>query len=353
MSILIGVPLSTYKEKLHHVPDGVLPSRTIKDYLARLAPFHAEMEYIARQYDVFDPFAHCSRLPQEFYSSCTFEELCKIYGSSIFQLARPQYEIFEKESAYAIVRKIKSSLWRWGSGSTEDEWNTLVDAYDGIRNFSFGLPEFEVSLIYTTGYNECGSSEHDRKIFLDGVFGFMVYYRGLHVMTIGFSIARGGKLLLTQVQMKKEKGNRFLYKLPMPYVEYAIMLMEKFFPKLALYLVDGDSIVEKYLPQYETSLNFLLESVKRNEESIAELLRVNADATGENAHLQQSLAYCLKRREELPKDIELTRTCITGLKGATGDRVRKTYLLKSGPWRLSHQDTVEMNRLRFSRIVRA
>ena len=269
MLALIGVPLCTYKERIHHVPEGVLPSRTIDDYLARLAPFHAEMEVVARQYDVFDPFKHCSRLPQEFYERCTFEELCKIYGSSIFQLTRPQYELFQNDPEYSLVRKIASSLWRWGCGCREDEWNTIVDTHNGIRNFSFGLPEFEVTLTYTTGYNECGSSEHDRRIFLDGVFGFMVHYRGLHVMTIGFSIAQGRRLLLTQVQMKTEKGNRFLYKLPMPYVEYAIMLMEKFFPTLTLYLVDGDSVVAKYLPQYETSLKFLFESTKRNEESIS------------------------------------------------------------------------------------
>src|SRR3989344_1326640 len=348
---MIGVPLSTYKEELHRIAKGVLPTRTITGYLERLSSVHEEMKSIASQYNEFDPFEHCSKLPQEFYESCTFEELCKIYGSSLFQLGRPQYELFENNFEYALIRKIKSSIWRWGTGACGEEWNTLVDAYNGIRSFSFGLPEFEVTLTYTTGYNECGFTEFERGVFLDGVFGFMVYYRGLHVMTIGFSIAQGRKLLLTQVQMNKEKGNRFLYKLPMPYVQYAIMLMEKFFPTLTLYLVEGDSIVEKYLPQYETSLEFLFEGVRRNEESITEVRRVIASTFGENVTLRQSLNYYLGRQEEFPRDIELTRASIEGLKGVVGERLRKTYLLDSGRWKLSHRAPLKINRLRFRRIV--
>ncbi|MDE2001877.1 MAG: hypothetical protein KGI60_04930, partial [Patescibacteria group bacterium] len=123
----------------------------------------------------------------------SFDELCKFWHSTICSMNESVDVLFTKNARYEIVRKIGSSMWRWGC--RKGTWNEVVDAYNGISNFSLDLgPDFEIRLDYTTYYNECGRAKFSR-IFLDGVFAYLVYYRGEHVMTIGFSIAEGRKLL--------------------------------------------------------------------------------------------------------------------------------------------------------------
>lgn len=351
--VTIGVPLSRYTKELHHIQSGIIPTRTIEGYLSRLSQFPDEMECVANQYVDFDAYCHCSQLPQQFYEDCSFEELSKVYMSSIFQLARPQYELFENDLEYALIRKIKSSMWRWGAGRGEEEWNTLVDAYRGIRNFSFDLPEFEVTLTYTTGYNECGLTAFDRKIFLDGVFGFMVHHRGVHVMTIGFSIARGGKILLSQVQMKKSKGNRFLYKLPLSLVEYAIALLKKYFPTFKLYLVDANSAIAKYVSQYQHLLQNELEYQKNTIRNIASISQAILRNLGDSTEQEISFRREMANKLELEKSIAWIHARIDGLHGEIGARIRGNYQLTRGTWRLSQKAVMEVNKLRFFRIVRA
>lgn len=297
---MIGIPLTTYERELHYVGPGTLPTRTIDRYLDRLATYQEDIECLSRGYKEFDPFRHCSSFPSGFYETCDFEELCKIYGSSIFQLAYPFYDMFEKLPEYAIVRKIKSSLWRYGYTSIDTEWDTMVDAYNGIRNFSFGLPDFEVRLNYTRGYSAYSYTEFDPDMYLDGVFGFVVHYKGEPVMTIGFSFAKGRRLLISQVQMRKQKGNRFLFKLPTDRVMFVVSLMKKYFPKFRQYLVDGERLVALYIEQYQ---------------------------------------YAAKREREfnLPDPVVIAKAeaKVIGLQGEIGEQIRRTYQLNGGPWKLS------------------
>lgn len=322
---MIGIPLSTYVEGLGKIPEGVLPTQTIERFRERLLPFAEELAWRAQDYDKFDPVRHCHALPDEFYETCSFEEHAKIYATTCIQLPHDLNKRFEDEPRYRIVRKLRSSLWRWGGGTSDVEWNNIVDAYDGIRNFSFGLPDFTVTLDYTTGYHPHGYGEYDRTTYLDGVFGLRVHYRGEHVMTIGFSIARGRTLLIAQAQMKKEKGNRFLFKLPMNHVAYAVFLMQKHFPGFQHYLIDGDSSVKKYLKDFHGALARCME---KNERYPSELTSVSGDNI---AFLQKHIAV---------------------LEGEGGERIRRTYELNSDYWKLSPHCPQVMNGLRFNQIVR-
>ncbi len=319
-SALIGVPLSTYTHTLTTIPVGVVPTRTIRDFEERLKPFAEEIAEQSAQYDkgVFDIYRHCHAFPDEFYGTCTFEELVKIRASTIISLSNSLESLFKNNLDYYLIEKIRSSMWRWGSGDVSREWNVLAEAYEGIRNFSFGLPEFDVTLNYTTGYHPRGWSTFDRDVYLDGTFGFMIHYRGVHVMTIGFAVARGGKLLITQVQLRKPKGNRFLYKLPMNRVAYAVMLMKQHFPTFKTYLIDGDSLLREYIASFEAGI------VREREWRKPDLKLI--------AEWEQKLLFY---RGEMA---ELIRTAYAGLKGE---------------WMLSKKTHVEMNKLLFHRIVRA
>ena len=324
---IIGIPLSTYKEELRKIPKGILPTRTIECFLERLSPFSEELERKARQYTTctFDPAVHCHALPLEFYETCSFEELAKIWVAHFIQLPQQLEERFESDPRYRIIQKLCNSTWRWGYGS-EHEWNNIVDAYNGIRNFSFEIPGFEVTLDHTTRYNEFGCGEYDRSTYIDGVFAFRVHYRNLHVMTIGFSLASRGRLLLSQIQLKKEKGNRFLYALPADRVSYVVALFKKYFPTLRHYIIDGTTAVEKYLRDYRSALE--------RELHISERLTLDED------------------QERVEKNIANFRDHIARLEGEVGERIRRTYRFSPAQFKLSSHRPLRAHNLLFHRIVR-
>ncbi len=319
---LIGIPLSIYKEELHHIPKGILPTRTILRFEERLLPYADELADISRGYEQFDPAVQCHALPDKFYETCTFEELAKIWATHFIMLPKCVNQLFEDEGSlpHCVVNRLRFSLHRWGYGDSAMEWNALVDTHEGIRRFSFGLPDFEVRLAYPHYANwSRGASLQDRDVFLDGALAFFVHYRGEHVMTIGFSLARGGNLLLSQVQMRNPKGNRFLYKLPVGVVEYVVSLMRKYFPRQRLCLVDGASLTKRYISGHQSNID----EMRRNREPDLALIKKNED--------------------------KLVR-----LRGELGAHIRNAYRPISGDgWKVSKHHPVTVNRIRFRRIVRA
>src|SRR4029077_16762645 len=103
-------------------------------------------------------------------------------------------------------------------------------------------PDFAVRITHTRSINTAGwaTDGRDNPIYLDASFGALVYYRGKHVMTIGFALSEYG-ILVAQVQLRQKRGNRFLYKLPTPYLDFALAMLQRAFPDDALYLVTGSS----------------------------------------------------------------------------------------------------------------
>lgn len=173
-------------------------------------------------------------------------------------------KLFETSARHEVVRKIQSSMWRWGVG--KGTWNEVVEAYDNLRHFSFGARDFEVRLDHTTSYNEYGRGKYSR-VYLDGVFAYLVYYKRKHVMTVGFSVQENRNLLVQQVQSANRSGNRWLYRLPQNRLEFVIELFKQNFPKYQLWLIDGSSLVEKTLADYRSSL----QSAQRSQRTEAEL----------------------------------------------------------------------------------
>jgi len=191
----------------------------------------------------------------------SFDELCKLRYSSIFTMEKSIDKLFETNPRYEIVRKIQSSMWRWGYG--RGSWNQLVNAYENIRKFSFvDDPDFELRLDYTTYNNEFGYSKYSRT-FLDGVFAFLVYYKNKHVMTIGFSVLEKRRILIQQVQSAVRIGNRYLFRLPQNRLEFVIGLFHKNFSGYTFSVIDGKCLVKKTLSDYRRGLSSANESCKR------------------------------------------------------------------------------------------
>lgn len=59
-------------------------------------------------------------------------------------------------------------------------------------------------------------------------------------MTVGFAMCDQG-LMVSQVQLRHKKGNRFLYHLPGHYLDVALEILADAFPDDPMYLVSGES----------------------------------------------------------------------------------------------------------------
>jgi hypothetical protein len=165
----------------------------------------------------------------------THEELIRLWHSCIFASALDEH--FEKEEA--LVWKVRHALWRYGGSR---DYTRFVACYNGLGRLAIDLPDFAVRITHTRSINTAAwaADGRDNPIYLDASFGALVYYRGRHVMTIGFAPSEYG-ILVAQVQLREKRGNRFLYKLPVPYLDFALSVIQRAFPDDSLYLVRGSS----------------------------------------------------------------------------------------------------------------
>ncbi|MCK9344587.1 MAG: hypothetical protein M0P64_00495 [Candidatus Pacebacteria bacterium] len=248
-----GLRLSSLTGELKKVAEKYQgkPAATIKSPTKRIDEFwKKEMRNRADSTRFHDYY---SRLPLQALSKFSFDELCKLNYSTIFFMHETVGKLFATKARYEIVEKIKSSMWRWGSGAYV--WNEVVDAYEHIRNFVFHEdPNFEIRIDHSTHHHECGYAKYSR-IFIDGVFASLVYYKKKHVMTIGFSITEGRRVLIQQVQSAERSGNRYLYRLPANRMEFVIELFQNNFPGYGLYVIDAKFLLGKTLRSYRNALD--------------------------------------------------------------------------------------------------
>lgn len=148
---------------------------------------------------------------------------------------------FEYDPYYRMIYKTWIGYCKWSRGCLSN-YNQIVYWYNSLKRFTFPMADTEVRLDYARHFNECGRSRH-ANLWLDGPFGYMIYYKGQHVMRIGFAPSSIG-LLLTQIQLTKKKGNRWLYQLPCHYVDFVIEAMATAFPDTRLFLTDGKSMAD-------------------------------------------------------------------------------------------------------------
>jgi hypothetical protein len=186
-----------------------------------------------------------------------------------------------KDPVIDLVRKIRSSMWRWGHEKAL--WNEIVDAYDGIRSFDPGVAGFDVQLTYTTGYNENGNNcrEHageqgGDRVWLDGVFGFLVRWKGEHVMTIGFTVVAGRRILLQQVQAASKTGNRWMFRLPANRMEFVIDRLRTAFPGHAILVADGADYASVSMDQYRRRLETVRARTDKDQDDLDEIAHLRA-----------------------------------------------------------------------------
>src|SRR3546814_16099610 len=94
-------------------------------------------------------------------------QAAKIRHSASRNFDSKTHDAFDANPSHELLRKIKSSIWRWSLN--DKSWNEVVDAYAAIRSFDLGIEGLEVTLDYTNGYNEQWMGKHSSKP-LDGVF---------------------------------------------------------------------------------------------------------------------------------------------------------------------------------------
>ncbi len=280
--------LSTFVKPLHKVEAEFQekPSRSF-DISAALGPI--VLRYIEQRGHTGDILEYIHNLPLRALTKLSFDQLCKVKQSTFLMMDQSVDDLYRKDPEYMIFNKITNSMWRWGA--SRGKWNEVVDCYDGLRSFDFGLKDFDVRLDFTTGHNECGYSEYSRT-FLDGVFALIVYYRGEPVMTIGFSFAGDDRILLQQVQLTSRKGNRWLFKLPKPRLEYVLDLFNQQFPQHEIYLADGAELAKKSLRSYRNGIESAKKMLSRatEERSRATYQEELEKFQTKAAHLEQEIA---------------------------------------------------------------
>ena len=256
---LKGVSLDTFAEPLHVLPEGVMddPYATV-DILAVLG-----VEAVAKleaDYEEKLTADRVRKLPREQLEKLEFEDICRIRAGSLFSMSSGMEEMFDEDARYTMFDRIRSSMWHWGSA--RPTWNEYVAAYEGLRGFRIDLPDFEARITWTNTYCDNNMSDHCGT-WLDGHFAYLIHYRGVHVMTLGFSIAGEGRLLLQQVQLASPRGNRWLFRIPGNRVEFAIDLFARAFPTHQILVVDGADLVRRNVAEYTATLRKVEARVER------------------------------------------------------------------------------------------
>lgn len=168
----------------------------------------------------------------------TFPELVQIWMAEIIESDLSRWV----QEQHPVLEKVRLSLWH---ASCHASYNAVVRGVRGLQ--SLALPGFDVRLAWCTKYRSDGPARvcEDRsiqpQIWLDNEFGALIHYEGKHVLTVGFGLAEYG-VVVSQVQLRQKKGNRWLYKLPdgLHYMDLVLDMLAKAF-QVPVWLVEGES----------------------------------------------------------------------------------------------------------------
>lgn len=228
--------LTDAEERFRRHPDGA----------AWIAEHFEEDEQLYR----FRWDQHWSRIDYPLLAKVfTFDELLYLWVSA-FTMTELGTHIEKQEP---LLWKVQNALWQYGA---ERGFNAIARTMNGLRRVSIDLPGFEVKLATTYSINTHGRCWHDvgkKGLYLDGAFALLLYYRGKHVLTVGFSPSREG-ILVAQVQLREKKGNRFLFQLDRHYLDIALDILARAFHDQDLWLVDGSSAVKAIRRSYPPSI---------------------------------------------------------------------------------------------------
>lgn len=195
--------------------------------------------------DSFDWRNGWRRVPYELLEPVfSFEELMKLrHGEVIMSTFGEWFDVH-----HPFLRKILFAHWHYGC---DNDWNMLVRHLEGFKRIAIDLPDFEVKIVHTRSINQCAWAYADglRDLYLDASFGLLIYYKGEHVLTVGFAPCRYG-VLVAQAQLRRHKGNRFLFKLPRHYLDIGLDILSRAFADEPIWLINGESSVEATLQNY-------------------------------------------------------------------------------------------------------
>lgn len=164
----------------------------------------------------------------------TFEECLRLWMGSCVQTDLG--DVLQKE--HPLLERLDTCLWQYGFTRS---WNTFVQSLAGLSRLQINLPDFETKLTWAPPLRGDGPARHLTTLWLDGAFGLLLYYKGEHVLTVGFGLASEGALI-AQVQLRRKQGNRFCYRLPQHYLDMVLDLFQEAFG--AVWLITGTSAVD-------------------------------------------------------------------------------------------------------------
>src|SRR3546814_2851028 len=93
------------------------------------------------------------------FERLTFDQAAKIRHSASRNFDSKTHDAFDANPSHELLRKIKSSIWRWSLN--DKSWNEVVDAYAAIRSFDLGIEGLERSEERRVG-KECVSTCRSR-----------------------------------------------------------------------------------------------------------------------------------------------------------------------------------------------
>lgn len=266
-----GIALSRYTEDLFSVSEehNSCPVNSFDPYSIYN---EGVREYFQEEYGTDDFHEIIHNLPSKALMCLGTENAAKALVSRKYSMSTEVEREICLDPIIDLVRKIKSSVWRYNY--RDIAWNDIVDVYNGIRSFDLGIKDFDVEITYTTGYNAYGNncrSHGGNRVWLDGVFGFLIRYKRKHVLTIGFSVAEGRRILLQQVQAYSKTGNRWMYKMPANRLEFIIEKFVNAFKGFEILLADAEDYLNESMKQYKDAHKIVSEKDQEDEDIIERL----------------------------------------------------------------------------------
>ena len=258
----LGIPQELYWQDILPVPEenANKPSETISDATIRrcLKPY---IGYIKGRYgnkNIVDIFKkEWIHFPRQLFSLFTLDDICKLAHDSHIEFEF--YDEYREEVPTNLISRISQSLWHH---HTTEDWNYLVKLYNGFRRFKFRPDKFLTTISFPNPYTQFGwcyygycGGERDRNdenqmVYCDGSLAFFVHCEQRHVMTIGLSVSKEG-ILISQVQNRNPKGNKWMHSIGHP-IDETLEEIERAFPNIPVYLVDGESLANATKDQYKT-----------------------------------------------------------------------------------------------------
>lgn len=209
----------TLTEKLIRIVDPEARVRSLPSFQA----YHERQGFLMGGTDYFTWDRSHRDIPIEILlEAFTMDELLRIHADDCIQSTISEWV----QKKHFLLWKIENCMWQFDPGKRDPR--RVAWGVKGLKKLSVEMPDFEVTITHTMFYHRWGLSEHVDDLWIDAPFAALIHYRGEHVLTCGFMI-RDREVFLSQVQLRKKTGNRFLFKLKTHVLDFAVDLLTRAF----------------------------------------------------------------------------------------------------------------------------